>query len=453
MTNDSVNQATAVPEVATMGVVLPDGAIIEQVANSRMLLRPPDGQFVIEPAIDYLGVRYVPVPLDGAFERALHLPDGPAEFGGLRLLTQDLTTAIDRVLGLSVDDSLLVAGFVLCTWMSEFLPKSAVLNLFGPVGSELGLRHLLQVLCRRPLTIVDCALRQLAQLPEGLSPTVFVPQPPELTVRRLIAVGSDRNVVFGDRIVQTTCSLVVFSSTPLSLPALRLKLPGAGPPYHQQQGLCDLQPRLLDYRLRRSPKVAASRFDAPQFAWETRGIARTLGPCFEGDAILQREVIAALEKHDEGTKARSAQSPEAVVLETLLALIHEKQREAYIGELTELANAFLIARQQALQLGTYAIGKMLRDDFGLPTTRGRKGIFVPLNPATAAAIHREAFARGVLSLLDPRADCQFCRAIVSDHAQPQAASAPTAPNAPTTPDTSSTSGTPATETSKPEARN
>lgn len=169
--------------------------------------------------------------------------------------------------------------------------------------------------------------------------------------------------------------------------------------------------------------------------------------------ILQREVIAALEKHDEGTKARSAQSPEAVVLETLLALIHEKQREAYIGELTELANAFLIARQQALQLGTYAIGKMLRDDFGLPTTRGRKGIFVPLNPATAAAIHREAFARGVLSLLDPRADCQFCRAIVSDHAQPQAASAPTAPNAPATPDTSSTSGTPATETSKPEARN
>ncbi len=443
----------AVPEVTTMGVVLPDGAIIEQVANSRMLLWPPGGEFVIAHSIDYLGVRYVPVPLDGALERALHLPDGPAEFGGLPLLTQDLTTAIDRVLGLSVHDTLLLAGFVLCTWVSEFLPKPAVLNLFGPAASELGLRHLLQALCRRPLTFVDCTLKQLGQLPAGLAPTLFLPQPPELTLRRLIAVGSDRNVILGDHILPMPGSVVVFTRVPVSVPSLRLPASGTpSPTPAQQQGLRELRPRLLDYRLRHSPQVAASPFDLPQFTWEIRSVARSLGASLEGDAHLQQELMKALAEHDESAKASSAQSPEALVLEVLLALSHQVERPHYIGEITKLANALFLGRQRALQLDEHAIGKMLRDEFGLNTKRRSEGIFVLLHPAAREAIHRKAFARGVLSLLDPRADCQFCRAIVSDHAQPQAASAPNAPDTPATSTTPHTSGTSTTQTSKPEAR-
>jgi hypothetical protein len=280
------------------------------------------------------------------------------------------------------------------------------------------LRDLLNCLCRHALTLIDPSLRQLSQLPDGLAPTIFLRQPGDVAIRRLLDVSSDQNVLCGSHFLRICSPLVVFTARPASVPALRLTLPASGVPYRripqpQIEELCHIQRKLLRYRLTRHQQVAASGFDAPSFGPETRVIAHILGACVEGDKGVQQEIMTALQQHDETAKVVSAQSPEAAVLEALLVLIHERHTKAYVGEIARVAKGILFGRQETIRFSGKAVGSIITDHLGLHTKRQAPGYELRLDSATCLEIHRLARYWGVLSLLAPRSDCSFCTEALS----------------------------------------
>jgi hypothetical protein len=190
-------------------------------------------------------------------------------------------------------------------------------------------------------------------------------------------------------------------------------MPAVGTPYlrlsqHQILELSTLGRQLLKYRLSSHRQVAGSRFDAPTFGHEARGIARILGSCLEGDEWWQEQIIAALGDHDEAAKIVLSQGNESAVLEALLVTIHERRTIARVGEITELANGILFARQEKDRLTSKAVGLMLRKALGLGTKRRASGYELKLDSNTCTAIHRSADSHGALSLVKPSADCTFC---------------------------------------------
>jgi hypothetical protein len=411
-----VPKSRTLPEIVTSGLVLPDGAMLEQLAGNQLLLAM-DGREEIGASIEHEGTRFVPLPLDKGYEEALKLPAQTAPYGSVDALIKGVASAVQGNTGLNAQQSLLVAAFVLASWVSEFLPVPPVLNLWGQAGMETALLCVLRSLCRRPLALIDPSLRQLSLIPQGLVPTIFLRRPSDAAFRRFLSISSDQDVLCGDHFLQICSPIVVFTAQPVSVPALRLRLATSGAPYRrisqpQIQELRHIQRQLLTYRLTRHQQVAGSCFDVPRFGHETRITASILAACVAGDESMQQAIRAALQEHDDTAKAASSQGADAVVLEALLVLLHEGSTEAYVGEIARLANAVLFGRQANTKLSLQDVGGIIREGLGLFTRRMSQGVQLRLDSAAAAVIHREAYSRGVLSLLAPRADCEFCREVV-----------------------------------------
>jgi hypothetical protein len=429
--NDSNNEDSDIAQAnITTGMALPGGAMVEQLSGRNLLLYA-EGEERIGATIEYAGRHYRPVRFDNELEDALHLPQATAEFDGVGSLLKKIANAMECHARLDAPTNLLVASFTLATWVAEFLPTVPVLNVWGTSGTETALWTLLTHLCRRPLRLVDPSLRQLSQLPRGLAPTILLRRLGDTALRRLLSICDDGEVLYGNGLLRICSPIVVFTARPVSVPALRLRLPASRPPYgriaqSQIEELRQIQRQLVRYRVTRYQQVAQSNFDAPGFCPETRVIARILGACAEGDESVQQQIVAALQDQDEGAKVISSHSVEAVVLEALLVLIHEKRSHAFITEIKKLTEGILLGRQQITALVDRDMGRMLREDLGLSTTRRSKGICLSLNTLACAAIHREAYARGVLTLLEPRPDCSYCNQLVADVPLAEATSGPVA---------------------------
>ena len=427
MTDDKKGQ------FSTTGMALRGGAMLEQLSGGRLLLWA-SGQAQISTSVTHAGRTYRPLLLVAGYEALLSA--GAALYGSLGELIQKVQSTFHTHTGLDPQNSLLVASFVLATWVAEFLPSLPCLNLWGPAGSETALRQLLVLLCRRPLALVEPSLRQLTQLPYTLGPTIILRQPSISALRRLLTLSADPHVVYGGRFLQLRSPVVVFTAHPVSLPFLGVALPRDRTPYRRlspdQAGAARLlRPQLLQYRLASHPQVAHSGFDRPEMAHPTRVIARVLGACVEGDEAAQNQIVAALADRNETAKVMQSQSLEATVLEALLVPIHEKRSKVRVLDVATIATGILRGRQEIASLTSHEVGALISDPLGLTKTRQKRGYELRLDSTTCAAIHRQAHEMAVLSLLELRPDCRFCSDLVE--ATPAPTGTPGAPCAPSAP--------------------
>jgi hypothetical protein len=177
----------------------------------------------------------------------------------------------------------------------------------------------------------------------------------------------------------------------------------------EAQELADkFQPRLMRYRLSQHRQVAESHFDCPEFAPDTRFLARILGASVEGSPELQNRIVDALSRIDEQCKVEQSQSLGAIVLESLLALCHEHKPRASVLEITKLTNGILLGRHENLELTAKAVGGIIRKKLGLYSERRGPGYELQLIGKTPKFIHRLAAAYNVLSIQNPVDDCPWC---------------------------------------------
>jgi len=400
-------------QVTTMGKLFPDGSAIEQLRGGRLLLQQ-QGEQLIGSTAEYGGRIYAPPTLDAHLEQVLHLPTGSQDFGHTEDLIADLRKAYSTYLQLEEGPALLLAIGSLASWVPECLPGPLLINPWGPPGRETALLDLMACVCRRPLRLAQPAFHELARLPAGLAPTLILNRPGERALRQLFAAAGDPNADFLSRgqVVHVHCHMVVYTLKPvMAVPALTIPLLPATQPLlritaSEAQSLADcVQPRLLRYRLTHHLNITNSQFDVAGLCPEVRLVARVLGAAVEDSATLQASMIDALRSLDEQRKAEQSQSPAAAVLEALLALSHAKRAVAYVGQVSELANAILENHDENIQLSPRAVGEILRQELGLVARRRPAGYELALDVKTQRGIHRLAVAHDVLQ---PVADCQWC---------------------------------------------
>jgi hypothetical protein len=400
--------------ILTNGKLFPDGGGIERL-QGNLLLQWRNGEEVIAPMGSYNDQPYAPAILDPSLEEILCLPTASQDFGSVEELVAELRQVIDEFLGLDQPVTFLVAGVILSTWVPECLPALPVLNPWGAAGAGTTLLELLSCLCRQPMNLAGTSLRELAQLPQGLSPTVILRSAGQRTLAPLLGATSDPNaaILQKGRLIKMRIATIAYTKEPLGLPALSLPVcaSGEGRRFNlaQRQELLDhFQPLLLRYRLQQHRKIADSQFDCPAFSSETRRLAQMLGAAVEGAPDVQAAIVAALAGVEEQHKVEYSQSWAAMVLEALLCASHQGSSEIYVKEVAQLTNGILRGRYEDTELSPKKTGEIIRQDLGLFTKRSGSGYKLVLDSKARQLIHRLAVAFGALSTLNPFPDCRFC---------------------------------------------
>jgi len=389
-----------------------------------MIERLADGQFVywdgahalIQPAVEHGGRLYVAAPLSPDLEEALVLPAHIEDHVSTESLLSDVSNEIRTHTGLGESTSLLLATFFVATWVGDCLPEVPSLNVSSKAGGYLIIADLASVFCRRPIRVIESSTKQLAALPVKLSPTLILQQPAGPSLARILKVTSQRYpALLGGEVVQMPAATIVLTSEPIDVatPVLKIELPLTAGTYRrllpvEARALADrFQPRLLDYRLRESERVANSQFDCATLNPETRILARMLGVAMEAARSLQEQLLEALRAYDEQRKVEMSQQTAAFVIEALLVAIHENRSSITTGEITELTNAVLLGRGEKQQLSPRKVGSMLRK-LKIFAERQAVGYKLALTTALAFQVHDLAHNYGVLTLLTPEPLCECC---------------------------------------------
>jgi hypothetical protein len=403
--------------IFTLGKLFRDGSAIDRLRDLRLILRQ-NGEEVTAPQLSWHDQLYVAAPLDPKLEQFLTLPAEAADFGEVADLVADLCLAIGTKVGLEEETALLVASYILSTWVIDCLPGTVCLNPWGPPGTDATLISLLTCVCRRPLCLAEPAVRDLVSLPDDLCPTVILRQPSPRVLSQLLAATAESNLclIRSGRLANLRCAIVACTQYPVTAPALTISLHLAEAKDRiskadGQQLSDEFQPRLLRYRLRQHLEVANSPFDVTGFAPQTRILARIFGATVEGAPDVQARVVNALMAQDEQFKSEQAQGLDAVVLEALLALCHENHDSAYVLEIAAVANTILLGRHDNRELSPKMVGGILRNELGLFTKRSGPGYKLSISGELRTRIHSLAVAHNVLSMLQPKADCLFCEGI------------------------------------------
>ena len=420
-TNENPSPTETCGEIFATGMML---ELVRDAADDEVKLIPSDGPNVsISSRFVVNGKVFVPPTLDGDLLKAFVLPSGVADYGSAATLFEDVRRLFQEHPGLSGEGVSKAAFYALATWFPECAPPLLLVSAPDASGSRLLLEQL-RCACRRSVIIGDVTRSGIWSLPLELRPTVIIDRPkPTKDLPYVLRAMSRPGVRIPQRgqLLDVCCPIVLCMQEPISdswlveqsiqieVMASATRFPIIAPQALHKVSL-DLQAKLLAYRLRNCVKIQNSAFDAPQLAFPTREIARTLGDCIVDDHELQSRVVPLLQEQDEDARVRRTTSFEAVVVEAALVFCHEKEKRewAYVGEFATVANAILEGRGEQIELEPRAVGDVLRS-VGLFTRRlGRAGRGVLLVSEVRQKIHELAWRFCVRSIDDGVDRCKFC---------------------------------------------
>ncbi len=410
-----MNDNDPTPAVITAGALFSTGPALEQIAGGRFLCWQRS-QARTATSFTLLNRTFVPASLDPNLEATLQLSDGTLEFQAPEELLSELSGVFEKGANLESSSARLIASFVVSTWVPEALPARPILNLWGPCGSEDGLWRMLLSVVRRPLQLADCSLPELARLAQNLHPTLMLFDPKAQVLDKLLAASrtSSLGLLRRGQLSPVGYATVVCTTSPVEAPALCLSLPRFDSqrprvtPAEQEALRARFAPRLLAYRLSHHRAVATAKFSVPGLTPATATVARSLTAAVSAAPNFQQQLAADLQNFDNSAKVQKSEEPAAIVLEALLALVHQHHTAAAVREITENANAIFFGRDEGIEITARKVGHILRQELGLYPQRKGPGFELPLDRATCTRIHELAQGWAVLSLQNPQPDCPLC---------------------------------------------
>jgi hypothetical protein len=420
------------PVVPTGGKFLSDGPVLE-------LIRIPSGElnFLIwngksartTAQFIWHDETFVPLRVDPAILRSLHLPSNIAGYGSTRKLFTEISTLISRVTQAGDGVVLLLTFYVFATWLADCLPIAPfVWIIVPPTTTASPLAQLLSLLCRHAFAVNDISSARFHSLPMDLQPTllteVFRPTRRVLNLLR----ASNRHGAFvaaGGKAIDPFCAKIVFAPEPLRDPAsagfpLELVLTPTReyvPLMNSSEAArvgAEFQAKLLHYRLLNWAKVRTPAFDLSQFTVPVQELAYSLAASIVDDDELQSQIVPFLTPLDREVRVDLASQLPAIVLEALLARCHSTTGQKFpVGDLTADVNTILRGRKEMLEVSPEEIGWALRR-LGLHRgfiSGGRKGVV--LQSDVRQKIHDLAAGYGVHTLreLPAKIDCPLCAAL------------------------------------------
>lgn len=420
-TNENPSPTETCGEIFATGMML---ELVRDAADGEIKLICSDGPNVsISSRFDVNGKVFIPPRLDEDLLKAFVLPSSIADYSSTAALFDDLRRLFREHPGLSEESVSKAAFYALSSWFPECAPPLLLVSAPDASGSRLLLAQL-RCACRRSVIIGDVTRSGMWSLPLSVRPTIIIDRPKLTKDLPFVLRAMNRpgvRIPQRGHLLDVCCPIVLCTQEPISdswlveqsvqieVMASATRFPRIAPQALHEVSR-DLQAKLLAYRLRNFVKVQHSVFDAPQLAFPTREIARTLGDCIVDDHELQSRVVPLLEEQDEDVRVRRTTSFEAVVVEAGLLFCHEKKKRdwAYVSEFATVANAILEGRGEQIKLEPRAVGDILRS-IGLFTRRlGRAGRGVLLVSEVRQKIHELAWGFCVRSIDDGVDRCKFC---------------------------------------------
>jgi hypothetical protein len=166
---------------------------------------------------------------------------------------------------------------------------------------------------------------------------------------------------------------------------------------------------LLAYRLYNYKKALGANFDVPHFCSPVRELGCSLGACVTESPELQAQLVTLLEPDNALAEPEPESLPNAVVIEALLEVCHQREKEhVYVGEIATAANKILKQRGETLQMEPRSVGHKLKLQ-GLATKQiHAAGRGLTLLGAICRQIHELAWELQVFVNHQPSVFCDYC---------------------------------------------
>jgi hypothetical protein len=420
---DPQNPSSLVP-ILTTAEILSDDTILElvRVHEQSMLHVWRNGKARLATQYEIAGTIYEPLPLDASLLAAIRFPSGSASYGSIGQLFESIVSALARFSGLPSQDLTAAAYWVLASWFTECLPMSPTLLVSGPSPAGVcKFLRLLSCLCRRGIVLTEVSAGGFLSLPIYLRPTLLLQQPrvDRRTRGLLRAAGGSNYVPSRGKLLDLGCARAISSEqddldadlregcVTVSLFPSAAELP-VFDKSEEDKLAAELQPRLLRFRCKNFRKVAASRFDMPEFTTGMRELARSLGAPVLGDPNLEAGIIALLSAQDADFRATLATRPEVAVIISLLALIHErKDARISVTSLTSFANAALRASGEIREYSPLEIGRLL-SRLSIPRMRIASGMVIDFTRDVSRRVHQLKRRFGVVTTPASFPSCSDC---------------------------------------------
>jgi hypothetical protein len=411
-----------------MEEVLETGGMISSDSRFLELIKDRAGHLALLDSTRKRGaqrVRYkrrihVPPMIDASLSEALTLPTGRA-FAS----TADLVVKI-RILftdhGICNESAKKLAYWALSTWFADLFPSSPCLLLTGSrPEANLALR-LLACVVRHGLPLADISLSGLRSLPMQIQPTLLISRLSPAMLKVLSASNYPRAYIpIRDGVGDLYCAKAVYAGTSflddrldgafrVHLPPCCGRLPVVSD-FVQEKLTADLQPLLLDYRMRDAAKVRDSDFEVPELQSEVRILARALGSAIVDAPELRTDLVNLLQEYQDEIRAGDAFNGESIAIEALLSHIHSEQSDQllYVGQLADISNRILKDRGSREKLEPKAVGWMLRNSLGFTPKRNGKGFAIKMTEDVRRRVHQLARQFQVLAVDEVVAGCSQCR--------------------------------------------
>jgi hypothetical protein len=405
--------------IPTSGEVLRDGSFLEPVRDSatgaERLLHWSRGRSKIAPEHVFEGCCYVPTQ-GAAILR--HLPSEPTPYGSTENLFEGVCEFAAKSLAVTEDEAALLAYFCFASYFCDCLTMSPCLVLFGPFClAAIPVLRFLGCICRHSVLLAESTLHGL---PRELRPTRLICQP-DPGLNKLLAALQFPGFGISDRGLRQVSGAAAIYVGDMELKSLfgdagvwipvspMLRSFSTQDEEREVATINNLQNRLLMYRLQNFAQVRSSQFDAPEFCGSTREMARALGRCIVDAADLQARFLNLLNPRDDAERTEGTRRLEAVVVEALVVVCHEKSPSVHVGQVADLANAILSRSGESFQLSPKEVGAKMKH-LGFRTTRldfAGRGIY--LLTEQCALIHKLGRAFGVPTLREGLPGCPYCK--------------------------------------------
>lgn len=415
--------------IATTGEIFHDGTMIEPVredsgAEGLKLLFWNGEKATISRQILYDGRIYEAAAIHSTVLRALTLPTKSTSYGSARQLLTDIARLLTEYTNFPEYAVTAVTRFGLASWFpgTQTAPRLSVLGAETLGGTQLF--KLLHCICRHPLMLTEVSFGGLCSLPMEWGLTLLIRQERFNTqLWQLLNAVRNRNeyIPRGGRLLDLYSAIGTYSEqsggyTPKTFPGIEISVS------HTRRKIStlddsarlriasDFQAKLLSYRLANYQKVVSCTFDVPEFTSPIREIARNLGACTPDDADLQEEAINLLQARDAQIRSEKWVEITTVIIEALLALIHEgKSRSVYVGDIAEAASVILAGRGDKRELEDRGVGGKLRLLHFTIEPRDSHGFKLLLTPPVSRRVHDLARDFDVPSIADGVKRCEYCQ--------------------------------------------
>jgi hypothetical protein len=415
--------------VATSGESFPT-AMIDLVADpsdpARLRVLLWDGTTAkVAPRIKYDRHTYEPVALDPTVVCGVRWPTRRDDYGSTRKLFDRILGLVTETVGIEEQPARILVHFIFSTWLPDKLTVAPGLAIVGSsVGHAIQLLRFLQCVCRRSILLVGTSQADLISLPLSVYPTLLLDRP-RLT-RSLLSFLSTSNrrglvAVRRGKVLGVCCPKVIYfgmEEVPEAVASamLQITLPltaafgQALEDAELNEIAAEIQDKMLAYRLANFAKIRVSLLERTTFTNETYELAVNLAACVTDDAELAAGVVPLLKERDQRVRGQRDRQPVSVILEVVLACVHEKKKDrVQVKELAALANALLRSRGEFIEYNPEEVGHCL-DMLGLHRTRSAAGMFLPLTSATHRRVHILARTYEIPSIANAVPDCPDCKA-------------------------------------------